>query len=195
MTKTTRLVLAVSSVVLLVPIGANAVSIQPRTVELDARFNFQHTGVSVDLPAGDDNYGVTIFDLDAGVGYFVNSRVELLGALVVFHSSIDNLDITNFGLKASGYYHFNASGNMIPYVGLGLGLLTHGGDSDFTDQTEAIFPELSVGLRIPFEDIVSMNVAAGYRHRFSAFGIEDASGNDFFMGFGISFFLRGGVGE
>jgi hypothetical protein len=195
MTTTTRLLIAVSSIVLLAPIGASAVSIQPRTLELDARFNFQHSSVSIDAPTGDEDFGDTIFDLDTGVGYFINSRVEILGALVVHHESIDNFDITSFGLKASGYYHFNASGNMIPYVGLGLGMITHGGDSVVLDQTEAIFPELSIGLRIPFEDIVSMNVAAGYRHRFSAFGIEDASANDFFMGFGISFFLKGGVGE
>jgi len=174
---------------------ASAASIRERTLDLDARFAFEHTSVSIDLPTGgEEEYGATTFYLNAGLGYFVTSRVEIIGDLLVDHSSVDEFDVTGFGLGARGQYHFPTEGGVIPFVGLGLGFVTHGGDLD-NDETEFFFPEISGGVRVPFEDVVAMNFSVGYRHRFSAYGIEEASGNEIFLGFGISVFLQGGVGE
>ena len=190
MTTTTRLMLAVSSVVLLVPFGAGAASIRPQTLEVDARFSFQHTSLSVD---GGGDFGYTVFDLNAGLGYFFNSRWELIGDLIIDHASIDDESLTDFGLSARAQYHVAATGDVIPFAAAGLGFVGHGGDGP--DETEFIFPELIGGVRIPFKDIVSINCFAGYRHRSSALGFNDTSGNEFFLGAGFSVFLKGGVGE
>jgi hypothetical protein len=181
------------ALLIIVPSLARSASIQPRSLELDARFAFQHAGISVDTAAGDEDFGYTVFDLNGGVGYFIDSRFEIIGGLIVNHTSLDDIDDTAFGLSASGYYHFTVTGSVIPFAGLGLGFIAHGGDGP--DETEFVFPEITGGVRLPFEDVVSMNFFAGYRHRFSAFGIEDAGSNDFFLGFGFSVFLQGGVGE
>jgi hypothetical protein len=187
-------ILTVLFLATVVPSAARATSIREGTLELDARFSFQHSSVTLDLPAGgDDDYGYTVFDLNGGVGYFLSSRIEVAGYLVIESSSVDNVDDSAFGLLGRGTYHFNASGNLIPFAGVGVGFLNHGGD--FGDEAEFIFPELVGGVRVPFEDVVSMNFSAGYRHRFSAYGFEDAGANEIFMGFGFSVFFEGGVGE
>jgi hypothetical protein len=180
-------------VLVLAASGARAASIQPKSLELDTRFSFQHTSVSVDLGDTDADYGVTVFDLNGNLGYFINSNFEVLGGLLINSTSVDDEGLSQFGLLASARYHFSTTGNVLPFVGLGLGFIGHGGDGP--DGTEFILPELTGGVRFPFKDIVSMNALAGYRHRSTAFGMDDAGGNEFFLGFGLSVLLRGGVGE
>jgi hypothetical protein len=193
MKKLTRVFLVGTTLTMVAPLAVQAASIRPKTLEADTRFTFQHTSVNVDLGATDDDYGVTVFDLSVGMGYFIDSRIEIAGDLLIDHTSVDDVSLTQFGLMGSGYYHFATSGNVIPFVGLGLGFVNYGGDGP--DDTEFIIPEIVGGVRFPFEDVVSMNAVAGYRHRSTAFGIDDAGGHEFFLGFGFSVFLKGGVGE
>jgi hypothetical protein len=104
----------------------------------------------------------------------------------------DNSD-THIGLTGDAFYHFNTDGNIVPFVGAGLGILTNGGDrNDANDNTSIIVPELLAGLRFPFKQIVSVNATAGYRHTTSYLGFDDTGGNEFFLGAGFSFFFRGG---
>jgi hypothetical protein len=183
--------------VLLSPLAARAASIEAQTIELDTRFSYQHTSVSVDLPFGDEeDYGVTLFDLRLGAGYFFTPNWELGGALIVDHTGIDEFGVTDFGFQANGYYNFTTSGSVIPFVGLGLGFVFHNGDlTGDEDDTTMIVPELVGGLRWLFRDVVSLNATAGYRHLESPeviFGSVDGTGDEFFLAFGFSFFLQGG---
>lgn len=168
---------------------ACAGSIGVKSLELDAGLTFQHTSVSID---GGGDFGVTIFDIDGSLGYFVTPHIEAVGGLLINHESFDDFSTTGFGLKASGFYNFTTSGSTVPFAGIGLGFVNYSGDGP--SNMEVIFPEISGGIRFPFRDVASLNITGGYRHRFTAYGVNDAGGNDIFLGFGFSLFLRGGFG-
>lgn len=194
MTKLNRLLTTLFALVLLSPLAARAASIEAESIEFDTRFSFQHNSVSEETPVGDDDFGITVLDLRAGLGYFFNPNWEILGSLIVNHFGIDDASITDFGIRGNVLYHFNTSGSIIPFVGAGVGMVVHGGDvGPADDETTVVVPELIVGLRWPFEEVVSLNTSAGYRHIESPFGIEDSSGDEFFLAFGFSFFLQGGA--
>jgi hypothetical protein len=204
MTKVKRTFMTVCMLVLLSPLAARAASIAAGSIELDTRLSFDHNSVDIDdaLPPlfeEDLEYSVTRLEMNAGLGYFLNSRWEILGNLIVDHTGLGgDLDgsFTDFGLIGEVLYHFNTSGSVIPFVGAGLGLVVHGGDvGDDDDDTTIIVPEILGGLRWPFREVVSLNLTGGFRHEESPFGLEDASGNAFFFAFGFSFFLQGGAVE
>ena len=179
---TTAVVLALGAT------SAFATSVAEQSVEVDGSFTFQHTSVDIDN-FGD--YGVTVFNVNALLGYFFNPQMELLGGLLIDHQSIDDFSTTGLGLKVAGRYHFAVTGNVLPYAGLGLAVVSHGGDGD-NDDAEFVFPEIAGGIRFPFKDVASVNVEVGYRHSSNPFGIDDSSGDEFYIGAGFSLFLRGG---
>jgi hypothetical protein len=194
MTKLNRQLVGMLVMVLLVPMSTHAASIEAKSIELDMRFSFQNNSISVETPFGDEDFGLTVLDVKAGAGYFFNPNWELAGYLLVNHTSIEDFGFTDLGLQANGYYHFNTSGSVIPFVGLGLGFVVHGGDvDDDEDNSTLIVPELVAGLRWPFRDVVALNLSGGYRHEESPLGLEDGSGDEFFLAFGFSFFLEGGA--
>jgi hypothetical protein len=200
MTKLNRLWMTLFVLVLLSPLAARADSIEAQSIELDTRFSFDHNSIDIDAEPEDIEGSVTNLDMRVGVGYFFSSNWELLGQLLIQHygqgGDFADVSTTDFGLLASGLYHFNTDGSFIPFIGLGLGFVIHGGDvDDDEDETTIIIPELVAGLRWPFRDVVSLNLSGGFRHEESPFGLEDAGGNDFFIAFGVSFFLRGGAVE
>jgi hypothetical protein len=178
--------------VLLTPLAARAASIEAKSLELNGFFSFQHTSATLeqDPPFNDIDLGTTVFDLEPGLGYFLTSNWEIIGNLVFRHSSISDISVDNFGLKGSAYYHFGTTGTVIPFAGAGLGILTNGGDAD--GDTSIIVPELLVGVRWPFKDIISFNFTGGYRHQTNYLG-TDAGGDEVFLGAGFSVFLQGGA--
>ena len=187
MTKLNRTSLLVWSLALLAPLAAHAESIESESVELIGHFNFSHTSADID---GGGDFNVTFVDLKAGLGYFLNSNWEVLGQLLIDQREYDEQSLDYFGLLASAYYHFAVTGTIIPFAGVGLGFVSNGGDGP--DETSVIVPELAAGIRWPFAQVASFNFSAGYRHRTNAWGVEDASGHDFFFGAGFSLFLQGG---
>jgi hypothetical protein len=199
MTKLTRGWIPVFALVLLSPLAARAAAVDAHSVELNGFFTFQHTSATYDVPNdGSVDVGTTLFDLEPGLGYFFTPNWEVLGSLIFQHQSFGDASLDNYGLKASGYYHFNTSGTIIPFAGVGLGFLTNGGDrpviaGEEADNTTAIAPELIVGVRWPFKNIVSFNFSGGYRHLTNYQGFSDASGDQFFLGAGFSVFLQGGA--
>ncbi len=183
--------IAIFALVLVLPFSAHAMMAEPKSIEVNGFFALNHTSVSFD----GDSDGSTEFDLEPALGYFFNPNWELLGKLILdFNSGFgDNNGTSNVGLTADVFYHFNNDGNVVPFLGAGLGLLTHGGDgNDPNDNTSLIAPELFAGVRLPFKEIVSVNMMVGYRHTTSYLGYEDLSGNEFFLAAGFSFFFRGG---
>ena len=106
-------------------------------------------------------------------------------------SGAAGFSVDNFGLKGSAYYHFNTTGTVIPFAGAGLGVLTNGGDSD-ADNSSVIVPEIVVGVRWPFKNIVSFNFTGGYRHQTNYLG-TDTGGHEVFLGAGFSVLLQGGA--
>jgi hypothetical protein len=191
MTKLNCRWLPVLALVLLTPLAARAAAVDAQSWELNGFFKFDHTSASVPTPAGDIDIGRTVFDLEPGVGYFFNPNWELLGSLIISHETEGDFATDNFGIKADGLYHFNTTGSIIPFAGAGLGMLTNGGDSP-ADNTSVIVPELLVGVRWPFKNIVSFNFTGGYRH-ITNFRGSDESGDSFFLGAGFSVFLKGGA--
>jgi hypothetical protein len=193
MTKLSRKWIPLFAFVLLTPLAARAAMVDPQSIELNGFFRFDHASSTIerDPPLDDIDIGRTIFDLEPGIGYFFNSNWELLGSLMILHESQGDLDDDHFGLKADGLYHFNTTGTVIPFAGVGLGFLTNGGELN-GDNTSIIVPELLVGVRWPFKNIVSFNFTGGYRH-ITNFRGSDESGDSFFLGAGFSVFLRGGA--
>jgi hypothetical protein len=192
MTKVNRRWIPIFILVLLTPLAARAAAVDPQSIELNGFFTFDHTSASIETPGGDFDIGRTIFDLEPGIGYFFNSNWELLGSLIINHESNGDLgDSDHFGIKADGLYHFNTTGSVIPFAGVGLGMLTNGGDNN-GDNTSIIVPELLVGVRWPFKNIVSFNFTGGYRH-ITNFRGSDEGGDSFFLGVGFSVFLQGGA--
>ncbi len=200
MTKLNRMLIPVVVLVLVSPLAARAASIEAESIELDTRFSYDHTSAEIDDTIfGDLDYSITRLEMQAGIGYFFNSNWELLGNMVIDHTGLGgdfDGSFTDFGLLADALYHFNTSGSVIPFVGAGLGFVIHGGDvDDDEDDTTLILPELLVGLRFPFREVVSLNLTAGYRHEDGPFGFEDTSGDAFFFAFGFSYFLQGGAAQ
>ena len=195
MTKLSRKWIPLFAMVLLTPLAARAAAIETKSLELNGFFTFEHTSASYDVPGGGSvDVGTTLFDLEPGVGYFLTPNWELLGSLIIQHQSFSGTGLDHFGLKASGYYHFNTTGSVIPFAGVGLGFLTNGGDTGPNeDSASIIVPELIVGIRWPFKQIVSFNFSGGYRHITNYFGFDGAGGDQFFLGAGFSVFLRGGA--
>ena len=153
-------IVAVSSLLMLFAAGAvSARSIEAKSVEVDGSLLFQHTSISVDAP-GSPSYGVTMFDLNGLVGYFLDPRIEVLGGLTIDHTSdfYGNGSTTGIGITGGGRYHFPTTGDIIPYAGASLSFMSHSGGLD----TEFIFPELTVGVRVPFRNVASINGYAGY---------------------------------
>lgn len=187
--KLSRIVAASSLVILFAAGSVSARSIEAKSIEIDGSLLYQHTSVSVDVP-GAPNYGVTFFNLNAQGGYFLNPRIEILGGLMIDHTSAfyGAGSTTGFGLTGGGRYHFPTTGDIIPFAGASLSLVSHSNGLD----TEFIFPELTVGVRVPFRNVASVDAYAGYRHRFTAYGISNTGGNDIFIGAGFTLFLRGG---
>jgi hypothetical protein len=181
------LVSIVAGLAMLAAVQAGAASISEKSIELMTSVNFQHSSVS----DGNTSEGLTQFDLDGTAGYFINNRIEVGGGLHISHQSAIGVSTTGVGLTASGFYNFATTGNVIPYAGLSLGFVSHGGD--LGDSTEGIIPELTGGIRFPMHDVISMNVFAGYRHVTNALGYDYLSSNDVFLGFGVSWFLKGGI--
>ena len=192
MTKIIRKLLPVFAFVVLTPLAARAAAIQPGSLELNGFFSFEHISATIerDPPLDDIDLGTTIFDLEPGLGYFFNSNWEVLGNLIFQHSSVSEFSEDHFGLKGSVWYHFSTTGTIIPFAGAGIGLLTNGGDLD--GDTSVIVPELLVGVRWPFKQIISFNFMGGYRHITNYLGV-DASGDDVFLGAGFSVVLDGGA--
>jgi len=193
MTKLSRKWIPVFAMVLLTPIAARSATIDAKSLELNGFFSYEHVSATLDRPAPqqDIDLSTTIFDLEPGLGYFLNSNWEILGNLVFKHASQSGFSVDNFGLKGSAYYHFNTTGTVIPFAGAGLGVLTNGGDSD-SDKSSVIVPEIVVGVRWPFKNIVSFNFTGGYRHQTNYLG-TDTSGDEVFLGAGFSVFLEGGA--
>jgi len=186
--RTLRMVAAATLILGLGATQALATSVTEQSVEIDGSFTFQHTSIDID-DFGD--FGVTVFNVNALLGYFFNPRVELLGGLLIENESFDDFNTSALGLKVVGRYHFPVTGNVLPYAGLGMGFISHGGDGD-NDEFEFLFPEIAGGIRFPFREVASVNVEVGYRHSSNPAGIDDSSGNEFYIGAGFSLFLRGG---
>jgi hypothetical protein len=184
--------MAICMLVLLSPLAARAASIEAGSLELNGFFTFQHTSAELDLdpPFEDIDLGGTVFDLEPGLGYFLNSNWEILGNLIFLHEEFSDFSEDHFGLKASAYYHFSTTGSIIPFAGAGLGILTNGGDLD--GDTSIIVPELLVGVRWPFKQIISFNFSGGYRHQTNYLGV-DADADQVFLAAGFSVFLQGGA--
>ncbi len=177
----------VAGLVTIASVQAGAASISEKSIELMTSALFQHSSVS----DGNNSEGLTQFDLDGTVGYFISNQIEVGGGLHINHQSALDYSTTGFGLTASGFYNFATTGNLIPYAGLSLGFVSHSGD--LGGSTEGIIPELVGGIRFPMHDVISMNVFAGYRHVTNALGYDNLSSNDVFIGFGVSWFLKGGI--
>ena len=199
MTKLNRRWIPIFAMVLLTPLAARAAAVDAHSLELNGFFTFEHTSATYDVPGdGSVDIGTTVSDLEPGVGYFFTPNWELLGSLIILHQSFADTSVDNYGLKASGYYHFNTSGSVIPFAGVALGVLTNGGDRPVidgqeADNTSAIVPELIVGVRWPFKNVVSFNFTGGYRHYTDYQGFDGADGDQFFLGAGFSMFLQGGA--
>jgi hypothetical protein len=187
--------------VLLIPCVLNAASIEPKSWELNGFVSYQHTSAQAAFFGETADVSISTLDFEPGAGFFLTSNWEILGTLIFEHQTVSGLSLgfpgiddetssDEFGVKASAYYHFNTSGAVIPFVGVGFGVLGFGGDNN--PDTEYTLPEAVVGMRWPVRNVISLNFTGGYR-RITTFEDGRPDTDQFFLGAGLSVFLRGGA--
>jgi hypothetical protein len=191
--KRAGVLLAVMSVVALCAWPVQAAEIEKGTVEVTTQSFFSYASYSPD--SGSD-VTVTTINIDAGVGYFATSLLEVMGGIVVLHQGLDeegggSFSTTDFGVAGALRLNFATSGTAVPFLGAGLGIVTHGGDTD-NDETTLIAPSVEAGVRFLVGSSASVNMALGYQFRSNALGVKDVSGNIILLGVGISAFASGG---
>ena len=97
-----------------------------------------------------DNNDSTIYQVATHIGYFLTDAIQI-GIAGLVSGDFDDSDSTVGYAGAAVDYHFNTSGNTVPYVGLGVGAFIFAGE-----------PELAGEGRVGIKQFVSERVSINY---------------------------------
>ena len=120
------------------------------------------------------------------IGYCVSDRFEVMSGLMVRHESFNDQHETSLGALAGLNYNFPPHGTIVPFVGLGFGVLFYDGFS--FDNTAVLAPMLSGGMRVLIGSSASVNMSLGYQHESNAGGEFNATSNKLLASVGVSLF-------
>lgn len=185
-----RMISLIMLAALLVVTSASAASLDKGTVEISYRFGFDHSSYSFD---GVDAGSATTVELNGNVGYCITDLIELQGGLLYQHSSLDpeggeSTSGSLYGITGSLVFNFKTSGNYVPYILAGLGVVGYDGD-DYEDASSSlVLPQLAAGIRLMIKDAAAADFGVGYTHLTNAGGVEDLAANSLMMQIGISIF-------
>ena len=120
------------------------------------------------------------------LGYCMSDRFEVMSGLIVRHESFNDQHTTSLGALAGLNYNFPPHGTIVPFVGLGFGVLFYHGFS--FDNTAVLAPMLSGGMRVLIGSSASVNMSLGYQHESNAGGEFNATSNKLLASVGVSLF-------
>ncbi len=89
---------------------ANA-AVQKGDTELDA------LGSWMMLNGEGDNDDIDVFQLSAGIGYFVTDNIQIQGAAMGAWIEVEGTDVDIWSIGARGKYHFMPTNQWVPYIG------------------------------------------------------------------------------
>lgn len=128
-------------------------------IELTPTVSFSHSSLTREGYGNVDTF--TELDVTPAVGYCLNDRFEVTGGFKVRHSSTNGMGDTALGTTAGMIYNFTPRGTIIPFAGLGFGVLFSDG---FTfDDTAVLAPVLTGGIRLPVGESAAVNLSMGYQ--------------------------------
>lgn len=130
------------------------------SVELTPKVSFSHSNMKREGYGNIDN--TTEFDFTPTIGFCLTDHYEVTGGTLVRHFQSGGTNDTDVGIQTGVIYNFNPKGAVIPFAGLGFGVLFEEG---FTfDNTAVLAPDLQAGVRALVGNSASVNMSLGYRH-------------------------------
>jgi len=140
--------------------SARADQLQAGAIELSPKVSFSHSSMKREGYGNVDNF--TQFDLAPSVGFCLNRRYQVNGAVLVRHEAVNGARATSLGALTGLTYNFTSQGAVIPFGGVAFGTLFNSG---FTfDNTSVLAPVLSGGVRVLVGNAGSVNLSLGYEH-------------------------------
>jgi hypothetical protein len=162
------------------PGRAPAVQLAPGSIELSPKVAFSHYNVKREGYGNVDTF--TELDFTPTVGFCLTDRYEVTGGAIVRHFANGSERDTAFGALAGLTYNFARQGDLVPFAGVGFGVLSYQG---FTfDDTTVLAPDLTAGVRVLIGDSGSLNVNLGYQRESD----NHVSMNRLVAGVGLSLF-------
>ena len=163
---------------------ASANQLAQGTIEIAPSVTFHHQNFKREGYGNVDHE--TELTITPTLGYCVSDRFEVMSGVIVRHESFNDMHDTSLGALAGLNYNFRPHGTVVPFVGLGFGILFYDGFS--FDQTAVLAPMLTGGARILIGSSASVNMSLGYQHESNAGGEFNASSNKIVAGVGVSLF-------
>jgi hypothetical protein len=166
---------------------ARAAGFATGTCELRTNSFFTHGSASFD---GQHVLSITQADLELGVGVFASRYLEPEAAFAIVHQSVDIEGLGSDSNTASAFsgglrVNFPASGEVLPFVGAGVGVQSNGSGSE----TSIIAPYATGGMRILVRGSAAVEFAAKYEHVTNYLGGKDLDGSVFGATIGLSLFI------
>ncbi len=124
------------------------------TKQGDLEINSQLSYIHTNTDDFDDSSSTTALSLR--LGYFFTPALNAEGALTIVGTSTGDVDVTATSLLARSNYHFNTSGQVIPYVGPSFGIFHSSIDTGAFDESET---GGSIGGQAGVKSFLTENVA------------------------------------
>ena len=142
--------------------------------------SFSHSNLKREGYGNVDRF--TEFQFTPTVGFCFTDRFEATTALAIRHASQNGDGETALGVQAGFLYNFPTQGQLIPFAGVGFGVLFYDGFT-FND-TAVLAPDLTGGVRILVGSAGSVNLRVSYQHESDG----HVSMNRLLGGVGVSLF-------
>lgn len=150
--------------------------------------------------ADDPSLKYTTVTIMPSVGKFFSDNLEvevmpILSMEKVKYPMLDDYSetYTNFGAVVRGAWHFVGESNMVPYVAVGVGMLTNSiSYSDDTEEpdleTSMLLPEVAAGIKAFLSERVAIKAEAFFDMTTNAGGAKDVTNTEFGVRAGVTAF-------
>jgi hypothetical protein len=159
---------------------ADASQVSAGSIELSPKVSFTHSNLKREGYGNVDRF--TEFDLTPSVGFCLTDHYEITSGVLLRHNSSNGEGTTALGVSTGLLYNFSPQGNLIPFAGIGFGVLFYDG---FTfNNTAVLAPDLTGGARVLVGNTGSVNLSLSYQHESDG----HVSTNRLVGGVGVSLF-------
>ena len=141
------------------PGSAAADQLSAGSVELSPKVSFSHSNLKREGYANVDHF--TQLDFTPTLGYCVTNHWEVTGGLLLRYQSENGMEDTSLGSEAGILYNFSPKGDVIPFAGMGFGVLFYDGFG--FNETAVLAPDLSAGVRLLVGNSASVNLSLAYQ--------------------------------
>jgi len=164
--------------------GAAANQIAKGSIEFAPSVTFSHQNFKREGYGNVDHS--TELTVTPTLGYCLSDRFEVVSGILVRHESVNDQHQTSLGALAGLTYNFRPHGTVVPFAGLGFGVLFYDGFS--FDNTAVLAPMINGGIRVLIGSNASVNMSLGYQHESNAGGEFNATSNKLLASVGVSLF-------